>query len=343
MYNRNMKQARGFTIIETSLFLSLSALLIVGLFVGTSAAIARQRYHDSVQDFSEFMRRVYSQVINVENPRLGAAPGGQSACTVNGMVTDNGNFGNVDNWSFENYDPNAKIGFPGRTNCAIYGKLITFGEEDNSIIHVYDIIGKTFDINANLIYTPLQALGAAGADIVTVAVAKEHGIQTCSYKPVGQHYQYEPQWRAIIETKEKGKKFKGSIMIARSPISGAVHTYVLEKKNSEEGVAIGATKLLSDPSSLNVDCNSLNNLSVAQRKGLILSSFLPRINKDDGSIQAPANTEAEFKSKDADLCIGSDDVFALSGHRRHLRLAADGRNSTAVELTALDLGASKCQ
>ncbi len=56
---------RGFTIIEVMLFLAITGLLTVGVLVSSSAAIAQQRYRDSVNTLKGFIQEQYSQTTNV--------------------------------------------------------------------------------------------------------------------------------------------------------------------------------------------------------------------------------------------------------------------------------------
>lgn len=51
---------KGFTIIEVSLFLALTGLITVALISGVSSNINSKRYTDSVQDFAEYLRNMYS-------------------------------------------------------------------------------------------------------------------------------------------------------------------------------------------------------------------------------------------------------------------------------------------
>ena len=62
---------KGFTLIEVMLFLVLTSALFVAVAVGTHNSIFQQRYNDSVQNFVEFLRGIYSQVSNVENQGQG--------------------------------------------------------------------------------------------------------------------------------------------------------------------------------------------------------------------------------------------------------------------------------
>lgn len=64
-----IKRTVGFTIIETMMFLAITGLLAVGILAGTGAAIAQQRYKDSVNSLQSFIQDQYSKVTNVENGR----------------------------------------------------------------------------------------------------------------------------------------------------------------------------------------------------------------------------------------------------------------------------------
>lgn len=62
---------RGFTLVEVSLFLAITAVVFVGVAVGTQNSIFQQRYNDAVQNYVEFLRTVYSQVTNVQSESTG--------------------------------------------------------------------------------------------------------------------------------------------------------------------------------------------------------------------------------------------------------------------------------
>lgn len=61
------KAKQGFTIIEVSIFLALTGLLLVGALAGTYSAIAQERYNDSVRSFAEYFRQIYAEVISPES------------------------------------------------------------------------------------------------------------------------------------------------------------------------------------------------------------------------------------------------------------------------------------
>lgn len=61
---------KGFTLIEVSIFLALTGLLLVGVLGGTYSAISRERYNDAVRSFAEYFRQIYGEVLSPES--LGA-------------------------------------------------------------------------------------------------------------------------------------------------------------------------------------------------------------------------------------------------------------------------------
>lgn len=178
-----MKKMRsGFTIVEVALFLAITGLLFMGIAGGVQTSLFQQRYNDSVQSFAEFLRSVYSQVTNVEGS------------SING----------------------------GRSDRAIYGKLVTFGEtkdlsgEDNSdgAVFSYTVVGNAGDDigTGGNVLSSLKAL--------EINIRDESGL-------VGIVESYIPRWGAKIED-ISGSKFDGALLIVRHPSSGTVYTYIYE-------------------------------------------------------------------------------------------------------------------
>ena len=182
-----MKRFRsGFTLVEVSLFLAITAAIFVGVAVGTQNSIFQQRYNDSVQSFTEFLRSVYSQVLNVQNENL------------------------------------------GRSNQAIYGKIVVFGVDGNeNKIVSYNVIG---DIGS----------GAESNNMLELMASLKIKTKNDGGNPVGFVEDYKPKWGSQIQTVEswndgKYQMFKGALLILRHPDSGTVNTYftneVLDVKN----------------------------------------------------------------------------------------------------------------
>ncbi len=173
---------RGFTLVEVSLFLAITAAVFVGIAVGTQNSIFQQRYNDSVQNFAEFLRGVYSQVTNVQNDG------------------------------------------DGRSDQAIYGKLVVFGESgDNNAITTYNVIGSVEEKMPNCAEENeiLTRLGCLGARI------------TNNGNPVGFVENYKPRWAAQIQTTKSWddgpavgyELYLGALLIVRHPSSGTVYTF----------------------------------------------------------------------------------------------------------------------
>ena len=61
------KRAYGFTLIEVALFLAVTGILFVAITVGVQNSIYQQRYNDTVQNYSNFLQNLYSEVANVQS------------------------------------------------------------------------------------------------------------------------------------------------------------------------------------------------------------------------------------------------------------------------------------
>ncbi len=198
---KHKQNRRGFTLVEVSLFLAVTGLLFVGIAVGVQNSIYQQRFNDSVQNFTEFLRSAYSGVNNVEN-----------------------NTGK------------------GNSKKAIYGKLITFGQEDNKA-SVYTVIGDIEETdNSGNTLDKLKNLRASVRE--TPEESEEQGDFA------GIVEDYSPRWRAQIKNTDNNI-FKGSILIVRNPVSGVVYTYYFNDETNPDEVMDKLAK--SNPSTGDID------------------------------------------------------------------------------------------
>ncbi len=318
MYNINMKR-RGFTIIEVSLFLAISALIFVGIAAGTGVNVARQRYNSAVQSYTEFLRKLYSEVENVENDRSDDRSSRQGYCTIATAATAGGLRQNA----------NAEQAH-GRTNCAVYGKIAVFNErlqnsnDDTNEIMVYDIIGDIVDNDHPLPASAtnvLSALAAVHAEFLAYEI-NNAAANTCSIAYAGNSYIYAPDWGSYIETTTKGQRFSGAVMIVRSPAGGNIHTYILNLNSTSYRISDIAS------SSTSYNCSSIP-LSTVKNAHAYLADYL-------------TDSNPKFEDVEANFCLESPDSFAYNGRRRNIRLRADGSNSSAVELVEFDSEDNKC-
>lgn len=262
-----MNHKKGFTLLEVALFLALSGLLVVGIISGTSRSIAKQRYNNASESFADFLKGLYSQVFYTQN-----------------SVADYG----------------------GRSELAIYGKLITFGEDDAepSRIHIYTVIGNTIPLNevGDLGNTsPLKALYYANADVfVEGATINE--------------LTYLPDWGSTIED-QTGGTLKKSLLIIRSPLSGDIFSYT-------SPVVVPVQQKIAEMSASD-----------------LLTNYLPVFSGVSHTLEDDAiNLERDdriFKAQDLDFCLDSEDRWAAGNYRRNIRVIANGHNSSAVK-TILD-------
>ena len=187
---KKFNQKHGFTIIEVSLFLALSGFLMIGLIVGANISIARQRYNDSVNSFTDFIRGAYTDTLNVSN------------------------------------DPDQS----GRSKTAIYGKLVTFGEPNaGKTIYAYDVVGKAISSSAATSPTVLEMLkNELGANIIK-SEQGAGGVYSNSFYNMASYtipWDGELQNPNNADGSINHSFFTGAVLIVRSPTTGGIRTYV---------------------------------------------------------------------------------------------------------------------
>ena len=107
------KHRAGFTLVEVSLFLAITALLFMSVTVGVQNSIYQQRYNEAVQSFADFLGNTYSEVMNVQSSGYGR--------------TKKAIYGKL-------------VVFPDNSAGEGEGE-----EEDGQVIYVYDVVGDAGD------------------------------------------------------------------------------------------------------------------------------------------------------------------------------------------------------
>ena len=256
----------GFTIIEVALFLALSSFLMIGIIFGANASISRQRYNDSVNSFADYIRGVYTDVLNVSNDK----------------------------------DPQNADEEAGRTATAIYGKLISFGEcEDdagsncsNNTIYVYDIVGTAVSSAA--------VKGGRTIDMLKEKV-KEGGVEANIFnKKFYRMVSYNVPWGGVAgEATANGKRYRGAVLVVRSPSTGSIRTYTY-------------TYLASDANKY--------NFHIQTSGARAYDNFLELM----GNV-----SESELT-----ICIDSDDN--TYNNRRGVIISARASNSSNIKIAEMD-------
>ncbi|MDO4978923.1 MAG: type II secretion system protein [Candidatus Saccharibacteria bacterium] len=305
------KAKKGFTLIEVILFLVIMVAIFSGVIGSIVNNVHSQRYKDTVNDFAEFLRRTYSEVANVQNVRL-QAENMTSFCSIasmwNGGVLINNNIGS----------DSTDVNYPGRTDCALYGKLLTFGEYNEKTIHSYDVIGTIYNGKQHETMIDVgsrNSLIATKADVV--GLRKMPNSAYCGLDTAGNSESYAPQWEGTIED-YSGNVKKAAVLIVRSPVSGTMETFYME------GETINVQETLAGTSQV-TSCTSPTWSSSYQN--MFLHGFLK-----NGKFDNPTD-------KPLYLCVNSDDTGSI---RRAIQIDPTGNNSSAIEVADDDLSKEMC-
>ncbi|MBR2753902.1 type II secretion system protein [Candidatus Saccharibacteria bacterium] len=210
-----MKRAKhGFTLIEVAIFLAVTGLLFISVTVGVQNSIFQQRYTDSVQNFADFLRNLYSEIANVQS----RGSGNSEKAIYGKLVT----FGETMNLGGGSNDETSN------------------DNASSQNIFVYDVIGGVGNFSGS--GDAFRSLKALGANVVI----KEGD----TYVPVGIIESYKTRWAAAIQAVEPHipdlpEYFEGTILIVRHPSSGQVYTAIL-KDNAGKNIVIEVNRMIDE-------------------------------------------------------------------------------------------------
>ena len=271
-----MKKARrGFTLIEISFFLALTGVLFVSIIVGTQNSLWQQKYNDSVQSFTNFLRDVYAQVSNPQG-----------------------------------------IG-DGRSDRAIYGKLIVFGQEydfkgeripnDEQRFFIYDVVGDADTVGTGSVIETFKAIN------VNVVIEEVTGGTITNASIAGLANSYMPTWGAVIEKTNinpgSDNNYKGSILVVRHPRSGVINTLfsdiIIPVNETIRSARLG---------------NNYNGIRT------LLTSKLD-----------------SFGVGEINFCVNPYGMGQTGSFRRNVRIIKNARNSSSVEIINQDSPENRCK
>lgn len=180
----------GFTVIEVMLFLAITGLMIVGMFVGVSGSINRQRYEDAVHSFQDYMQGQYNLVDNVRNNHL------SNYVCQGGAIVDGGMGGDESRGTSE--------------DCTIVGRLVTTTDGQNFVSE------PVYSTSSDLDTTHGETALLNSLDLATGPTAG-----------ATDNDDYKLAWNTTIYTDRAhpGSSQTAQLLILRMPVSGVVRTY----------------------------------------------------------------------------------------------------------------------
>lgn len=186
-------------------------------------------------------------------------------------------------------------GIGSSNDQAIYGKVIVFGLEDEGAtdrIYTATLVGDV---------TPPTTSSGFIPDLAAVNARLFCGTDTGTYLSTVSNYTM--LWDAHIQNTDLNQ-FKGTVIIARSPTSGTIHTaFTNETYNIRD---------YCQPTS----ASASNNLNRALKE----------------------NPNSFSTTEDINFCVESQNSFTI----RNVRLTADGRNTSAVNILTADDPEASC-
>lgn len=194
-----IRSQEGFTIIETTLFLAVTSLLILMMIGGTSTSLNTQRYRDAVESFKSLVQQQYADLSSVQNGRSS-----NWNCDASSNVTQTG--GNTL--------------LRGQSDCFIIGKYMRI---DGGNISIYNVLASQTSTNIQT------------NDVV--AMASNYAISASSAEVVTKTMDWQTQiaWAKAgsQDVKTPATPRQLGILFVRSPDSGLIYTFTSDSIPSD--------------------------------------------------------------------------------------------------------------
>ena len=190
---------RGFTVIETMLFLAISAALTIAIITTTGASIGAQRYKDAVATLQSDIQQQYEDAISIKNQRY-VADALPSGCT------------------------SGSVGV-GQTRCVIMGKTMSIRNDGR--------------ISQYVVYGVEPASISETADEYTVMRSYTPRVIPSSIQDSNMEWQTGIAWPISGSgARPAGTARDISILVIRSPRSGTVYTFTKDDLNVTSSTAL---------------------------------------------------------------------------------------------------------
>jgi len=188
---------RGFTIVETMLFLGISGLLIVAMLAGTGASINIQRYRDAVETFKTTLQSQYGELTSVQNDR-----GNTWSCNAQAQSQTGGDE------------------IRGQSDCVLLGRYVTV--VDNTI-SISSVLGR-----------PATVVETTGSDIAKLLSNYTLNISTVVEDTTVLEWDTRIAWATSgSEMRSPTSPRSLAILFIRSPDSGQIYTFTSDTVPSE--------------------------------------------------------------------------------------------------------------
>lgn len=211
----------GFTIIEVTLVLAISSLLLLMMMTGITLAVQRQRFSDSVNGSQSFLQEQFNATQNTINNRTTGLCGDPT-------------------------DPGAALPLDtstrGASGCIILGKLIDIQKatgSQESTMTAYDVLAQNVDPDVPPYDTMSDLDLISNIEPTVIGSAESNTIYTV---PWGAQINYIRDATTILN----GSPVQ-DVALLRSPRTGIIHVYEIDLTHVPSIAAAGPTPLYSGP------------------------------------------------------------------------------------------------
>lgn len=193
------------------------------------------------------------------------------------------------------------LGEGNSDDYAVYGKVVVFGLNNETKVYTATLVGDTEIPSGSGDF--LWELAQVNAKLFCGSEDNSHQFESTVNS-------YAPLWQTRIDNTSKNL-LQGTVIIARSPTSGTVHTIFADKLTFD----------LSAPDGCQPGPG--NQTASHQLQTAILNN----------------STTNAFQMTDVNFCLKSDDSNII----RDVLLATDGHNTSAINILNADDGRSQCR
>lgn len=221
------KKQGGFTVIEVTIFVAISGLLLAVALLGTGSTIRSVRFSDSVRSLQSYFQTQYDQIINGVNPRTG-----QEACQ-NSQVNSSTPSGQA----------------PGTSNCLLLGKYLHLAPGSDTVQSYYVVGSEPSSVPIDA--TDEQLIALYNPHIVTVPEEDTYSI---------------PWGATISDTKRLGdsRQISGYALL-RSPRSNKIVSYTFSSQGLSDNLSTVVSDSANVQKATNICVKSADNFGNAAK------------------------------------------------------------------------------